>query len=349
MSTRCQLVLAGISVLATLSAPVSAQAQPTTNQAARDEARRLLRAGTAAYERRDYTTALADFQAALAAFPSARIQYNIGQTLRELHRPVDAAVAFEAFLKESDRVTAQQRGEAQAALQDLEPQVARVTVLTNVSGVDVAIDGIARGQTPLSDPIIVAPGRHDIALARSGYSPVHETITVAGGEQRKATFTLDRPSPPPASVAVVPPPEAATVPPAVIPPSAPPNAAPAPEPAPGPTVPFGPPTPAPSHARNIIAGSLLATSAVVAIVGAAMLGASWQRYNEAVDNGCSRNCPTAADEVESRARWSKILFGAAAVSGVGAATVFLAYPTESGPRESAGTTGGLVLVGSGRF
>ena len=360
MSIQPRLATAAACLLASLSlflAPPPARAEPA-NEIGRAEAKRLLRAGTAAYERRDYSSALADFQAAHAAFPSARIQYNLGQTLRELHRPVEATKAFEAFLKESDRITSQQRSEVTAALKQLEPEIARVTLLANVPDAEVEIDGVAQGKTPLADPVVVAPGRHDIALSCPGFAPLRETITVAGGEQRKTNLVLQpsrpvataAPSVPPVAPIGMPTPAVPAAP-SIAGQSAPLASAPPLSPA-FVTTPARPTQPAPpgrSHARNLLGGTLLATSVAGAVAGAVLLSSSWARYHQAKDSGCARNCPTAAEDVEARALWSKLLFGVAAVSGAGAAAVFLAYPDSPGPRESASRPAGLVLVGQGTF
>jgi hypothetical protein len=361
---RLVVVIAGSWLAVTLSpqvVPAVAHAEPA-REVSRAEAKRLLRSGAAAYERRDYETALASFQAAMAAFPSPRIQYNLGQTFRQLHRPVEATVAFETFLKESDRVTSQQRSEATAALKELETQTARVTVLTNVPDVEVEIDGVARGKTPLPAPVVVAPGKHQITLARDGYVPLREAIAVTGGEERKANLVIE---PVRSAAPVIPAAPAPAVPiassaPAHPTPPLPTTAAPPLAPAPGNanyvSAPAGTPHVAArsggSSARNYIGGALLATTAALAAGGAVMLGASWARYNEARDGGCDRSCPSAAEDVDSRALWSKILFGAAAVTGVAGATVFLAYPDPPPTRESGQRSppaSGLVLVGQGRF
>jgi hypothetical protein len=361
------LVIAATCLLTTGSMVVASPdvvAEPA-KEIGRAEAKRLLRAGTAAYARRDYNGALVDFQKAYAAFPSARIQYNLGQTLRELGRPVEATTAFEAFLTQADRITPQQRKEATAALKDLDSQVARVTVITNVAQVEVAIDGVSRGKTPLPGAVVLAPGTHVINLTRADYGALRESITVSGGEQRRASFMLER-----SASAAVPPPAPSVIPsePSVVAPPAP-----APEPARSASSPVvSEPTPLPSAAASpslaapagswpsetaqqgggshkVVGGTLLAASAALAVGGAVLLGASWFRFNEAKDSGCNRNCGPAADQVEARALWSKILFGAAALTGVAGTTVFLAFPDEPPSRYSGSRASGVLLVGSGTF
>jgi hypothetical protein len=361
---------AGLLTAWSLLAPGPAVAQPAKEEG-RAEAKRLLRAGTTAYTRHDYSTALADFQKAFAAFPSARIQYNLGQAFRELGRPVEATMAFESFLADADRITSQQRKEAASAIKELESQVARVTLITNVAEVDVFVDGVSRGTTPLPAAVVLAPGAHEINLTRTGYTPVRESLTVSAGEQRRASFVLERsgaasaaapkPAPPvlPASgdaTGTSAPTPVASSSPSLPPPSSPSSSSPStsgspPQLALAPVVTAGRSDAVSSEAgpHKVLGATLLAASAGFAVGGAVLLGASWLRYNEAKDSGCGRNCGDAADQVEARALWSKILFGAAAVSGAGAAAVFLAFPDPPTSHQAAARPGGILVVSTGRF
>jgi hypothetical protein len=359
------IAAAGLLTAWSLLAPLSAAAEPA-KEVGRAEAKRLLRAGATAYTRHDFTTALEDFQKAYAAFPSARIQYNLGQTLRELGRPVEATMAFESFLADADRITSQQRKEATTALKELESKVARVTLITNVAEVEVAVDGVSRGTTPLPGAVVLAPGAHEISLSRSGYAPVRDSLTVSAGEQRRASFVLERSGTP---TAAAPPPAPSLLPGDSTP--APVAALPSPSPAiptPSTSVSSSPaPSPPPALAPTVIAGrsdvaptetsphkvlgvTLLAASAGFAVGGAVLLGASWLRFNDAKDSGCGGDCGAAATQVEARALWSKILFGAAAASGIGAATVFLAFPDPpASSRQAAAQPDGILLVRTGKF
>ncbi len=348
------LVLAGSFVVVLGDAPF-AFAQPSS-EAGRAEARKLLRDGTAAFDRGEFSSALDKFQRALAAFPSARIQYNIGQTLRELGRPVEAAEAFEAFLAEADRITGEERSQTAAALSELESKVARVRIETNVPEVEITIDGRARGRTPLRGPIVLAPGGHEIILARMGYRSQRESITLRTGEQRRLTYQLNA-SQEPAAVASTPAPivtgrvPVAPVAPSALPPTALPPAAP-PE-APSATSSQAlvdsaliKKTPAPDpgwSTQRTVGVSLLAASAGLAIGGVVLMGSAWTLFNEG-EQQCTIDCATVADDVDSRTMWSRILFGAAALSAAGGATVIVLDPGRGGE-----VAHGLMFVKTGRF
>ena len=357
---RCLLAISiGLLLAATAHAQSPRQQTRTEGRAeARAEARRLLREGNKAFDRGDHAAALEKFELALQVFPSARIQYNIGQALRELGRPVEATEAFDTFLEDAERITSQERKETAVALRELSPRVARLTLTTNVPGVAVTVDNRSRGTTPLPRDLVLAPGAHQITLGRAGYRPARETITLTGGERRTTNFTLveNEPAPPtsppanrgaPASAAAAPPAPAAGLAPAV--PVAPAAVRPT-----SPSILQTPPAASAAavthadgrRAHTVVGVSLLTASAALAVGGGILMGSAWSRFNDA-EGSCGADCATAADAVDSRILWSKLLFGAAALSGAGGAGVFLFSPGQSSSRQAAGR--GLLLVKSGRF
>jgi hypothetical protein len=342
---RLPRALAGLCLLVMLGLALAPMAwAQTAKDGGRAEARRLLRAGNAAYERGNFAAALDKFEQAQNTYPSARIQFNIGQALRELGRPVEATVAFETFLDKADRITTKERKEATAAIEALDPQVARITVVTTLPEVAVTVGGIDRGKTPLSRPVVVAPGTHEITLGRPGYRPVRESVTVAGGESRRVNIELKPDEPPPRVAEVVPPLE----PPVPLATPAPDNAPPV---AAVPAMPdlgvSGREAPPPSRPQRVVGASLVVASAVFAIAGGVFLASSWSRYHSAQDHGCGGSCDDVADQVDNRALWSKLFFGAAAAAGVGGGILLLTAPPPASSGQA--TTRGAMLVGRHTF
>ncbi|MGD9597171.1 MAG: SUMF1/EgtB/PvdO family nonheme iron enzyme [Steroidobacteraceae bacterium] len=65
---------------------------------------------------------------------------------------------------------------------DLGAPDARLVVRSAPSGADVSVDGVYRGRTPLD--IAMAPGgRHDVLVARTGYTPWSRSFGAASGER----------------------------------------------------------------------------------------------------------------------------------------------------------------------
>jgi hypothetical protein len=343
------LVLLALAMVVVPAPPANAQGGSTPT--ARAEARRILREGSKAFAQGDHAVALEKFERALQIFPSARIKYNIGQALRELGRPVEAVEAFELFLAKADRISSVERREATAALKELDKSVARLTLTTNLPDVEVTIDGRTVGKTPLPGHLVLTAGTHDVTLGRAGYKLVREPMTLAGGEHKRARFEMvqnDLPVPvvPPAPIVAAPP----------MPRTLPSSAAVTPEPAPGPsvleaqpitTVVGNQPAGGGWRSQTVVGVALLAASAACAVGAGVLMASSWSRFNEAKDSCTgSGTCEAEADDVDSKVLWSKLLVGAAALTGAGGAATLLFIPAG---RPGDVAAGGLMLSGRGTF
>src|SRR5262245_60746447 len=80
------------------AAPVQAQAE----QPAADAAREHFKRGEAAYQKGSYALAISEWQAAYAAVPRPRIQYNIFQAYERLGQLQEASTALERYLSTAD-------------------------------------------------------------------------------------------------------------------------------------------------------------------------------------------------------------------------------------------------------
>src|SRR5437868_4089231 len=109
-------------------APPPAAADPASREAReREEARRLLREGNAMLDQGRYLEALDLFMRAHALVPSAKLAFNIAQTLNELGRFVEALDQYEAFLRdEAAAAVPDLQAVASARVFDLSARVARV-------------------------------------------------------------------------------------------------------------------------------------------------------------------------------------------------------------------------------
>lgn len=70
-------------------------------------------------------------------------------------------------------------------LAPLKGKLGRLAVTTRVPGVDVVVDGVVAGTTPLAGPLPVAPGRHVVTLQRRGYRPVRQVLDIADGTKAR--------------------------------------------------------------------------------------------------------------------------------------------------------------------
>lgn len=162
-------------------APV-APAQPPTDAQAKARAQSLLSEGTAAYGRGDYAMALDKFTAAFRIFPSPKLWFNIGQANRDLGRPVEAAAAFDRFLRAGGDAPPETLAEARRSAAELKAKLGQIKVTCAVDGAEITIDGKQVGSTPLGEMIWTTPGRHQIAVQRPGYTPAIQDVVAVGGK-----------------------------------------------------------------------------------------------------------------------------------------------------------------------
>ncbi len=89
MSPRAAAAALALTTLA-LAAPAAAQP--------REEARRLYQQGVAAFDARDFATALARFQQAYVQMQRPELLVNVGATFEQLGRPADALETYRRYL-----------------------------------------------------------------------------------------------------------------------------------------------------------------------------------------------------------------------------------------------------------
>ena len=65
-----------------------------------------------------------------------------------------------------------------------------LAITCNVDGAIVYLDGLKAGVTPLSGPIVVLPGDHDLRIEAEGHLPYRASVHVAQGERHAHSATL---------------------------------------------------------------------------------------------------------------------------------------------------------------
>ncbi len=170
------------------SAPRPRPERPDAKEAAGKEAA----AGDKAFAAGDHAAALAHYEAAYGLYPTPNLQFNRGLALVELKRPVDATIAFEAFLDGAKDAPANARKYAEEQIAKLERKVARVRVRakpsgkqTEISGAKVALNGKVVAELPLARALVVEPGDYRVEVTAGGYRPyiIDNISLIAGSPQ----------------------------------------------------------------------------------------------------------------------------------------------------------------------
>ena len=199
----CTSALILLTVLAQISPPVA-------DPQAKAQAQSLLTEGSALYEKGDYAGALEKFNAAYAAYPSPKLMFNIGQTDRDLSRPVEALEAFEKFLAGATDASPETTADARKSVAELREKLGRIRIDCETLGAEVNVDGKSVGLTPLREFVWATPGRHQITASHERAIPALENVDVTAGSVGTVTLRL---FPLPIRVAAEPAPEPEPAPP----------------------------------------------------------------------------------------------------------------------------------------
>ncbi|MCC6876628.1 MAG: PEGA domain-containing protein, partial [Sandaracinaceae bacterium] len=145
--------------------------------------------GLAFYQEGRYDAALAEFSRAHQLAPASPTLYNLARVHAALGHAVEAAAAYEEYLRDTD-LDARRRREAERALEEQRARIGALRLQTDVDGATVNVDGTDVGTTPLQAPLPLSAGTHALELRASGYETVRLSISVAGREELVMELTM---------------------------------------------------------------------------------------------------------------------------------------------------------------
>ncbi|MDC0680427.1 PEGA domain-containing protein [Sorangium atrum] len=186
MKTPTALALCAAIVL---SAPLGALAQPAGNKTEEADAR--FRRGVELYNEVDYGAALTEFRRAYELAPAYQVLYNIAGTCYQLKDYACALRAFEKYLADGgQQIPGGRRAEVERDLAVLRGRVATVEISTSAPGVEISVDGVPAGETPLSEPLLMSAGRRRIVAEAPGRPALLRVVDVAGGDHVQLKIEL---------------------------------------------------------------------------------------------------------------------------------------------------------------
>jgi hypothetical protein len=157
-----------------------------------DQARAHFDRGIELYEQGRFDQAAVAFERAYELKPSFRILFNIGQVENELGHFAAALDAYTRYLAEGgEQIPDERMHKVEVDIERLKTLVGTIVVRGAPDGAIVLIDNEERGQVPLSDPIPVDLGRHEVSLERGSERLLTRVVKVAGGEEVVLTVAGD--------------------------------------------------------------------------------------------------------------------------------------------------------------
>jgi|GEM_PF-1679456 len=210
------MVLALLLTALLLGGAVRAAAQDVTGDGTAahldaDTARRArveYETGVNEYREGRYREAIRAFQVAASLTPSADLSYNIARAYEELARREGTSTDWEeaiAYYRRylSDAVDPPDRGEVEAHIVELveasdaarraalaRPTTGTLAVRADHDGARIIVGDDDVGLTPLTEPLVLPPGRYRIAAELAGYVPYRGEVTVEAGVRTSANIQL---------------------------------------------------------------------------------------------------------------------------------------------------------------
>jgi hypothetical protein len=150
----------------------------------KEAAKARFKEGIALFGEEKYEIALDAFEASYQLRPNITVLYNIGMCKKALSRHAASIATFQKFLaSEASHAKEKMRREAEAAIAEMLKLVGRIEIDGAPDQAEVRMDGEVVGQTPLDAPLIRDPGRYTVTVAKEGYVPLEEMVTVEAGQE----------------------------------------------------------------------------------------------------------------------------------------------------------------------
>jgi hypothetical protein len=178
--------------------------EPTIEAARQHYAR-----GLELVEKGEYIMALQEFTAAYDTSPYFAVLYNIAQTEIALDRHLEAATTLARYLREGgENVPPNRVDRVKEQIARLEAFFGVLTVSTEPPGATISVDGRTVGQTPLDEPIRLAPGAYTIVATLDDGRSFEKSVAIRQGTEHVVTLQLPPvpPAPPPVPPTLPPPP-----------------------------------------------------------------------------------------------------------------------------------------------
>lgn len=137
------------------------------------------------------STDLATLEAAFAANPSPRAEAELGLAMLGANRLRDGERHLRAALEQTnDPWIVIHRRSLETAVWAANQQVARLMVRADVQEASVFVDGQFRSSLPITTPLDVTPGEHEVRVEAPGHRTVTQHVRSERGVAADVVFTL---------------------------------------------------------------------------------------------------------------------------------------------------------------
>ncbi len=162
---------------------VAPSAYAESSSGARAQAQQHFRRGMELIEEESWEQALAAFDESLRLYPSQTALFNRAVCQGLMGLPLEATESFRDLLdRHRDTITEERRARANEELERLSRRLGRIHVrVEGPESASVSVDGDDVGATPLSEPLSVNPGRHQVEVRAPNFTPLSRWVDVGAG------------------------------------------------------------------------------------------------------------------------------------------------------------------------
>lgn len=173
-----------------------------TPEEKRTEARQRFQRGLQLFEEGNYEAARVELERAYQLAPSYKILYNIGLCYEQLGDYVQAQSTLQSYLESGGiDVSEDRRAEVNKELGQIRPRIGKLTIHTNVPGIEALVDDVCSTDAAISGVncapipgtsrvILMNPGRRRITFRKDGYVAQTQVVTIAGSDDARLEVTL---------------------------------------------------------------------------------------------------------------------------------------------------------------
>jgi hypothetical protein len=140
----------------------------------------------------DYAGAIVEFERAYDLSPAYQVLYYIGAMNVQLARWARARRAFEMYLElGAGQLSPQRISEVRVHLDALSKKTVTLTLMLNVPGAEVHIDGEPVEPTAIAG-LVLDPGEHVVRASKPGFKPLEQVLRASDGENLRVVLPLAR-------------------------------------------------------------------------------------------------------------------------------------------------------------
>lgn len=146
------------------------------------DGRRHFDNGISLFEDRNYTAALAEFEAAYRQYPSASALQNVALCQKQLYRYSEARDTLTRLVRDHHlELQAKDRASIDEAIRELANLIGSVRITVVPANANVSLDGNILSRESLRSLIVLDVGEHVVTAEAEGYAPISRPFRVAGG------------------------------------------------------------------------------------------------------------------------------------------------------------------------